>query len=168
MKKSIILISSVIGLLLSGCGAPLEPGVEKGEKFDIIPSSEKGVYYLSDKSEINTIKKSTSLSQDKRALKRELRIVAKTTKKKGYNYFIILNRDMNNANGFPINNVNDLHRYISLKKRNGDYFTNGTIQGQKGILSYNRVKIKFKPVSSKVLDTYISAWSVGQTLKDTQ
>ncbi len=166
MKKNIILISSVIGLLLSGCGTPPNVAVENGEEYYYTESSD-GSIYLKDHSKLNRITKSTSLANDKEALKRELRIAAKITKKKGYSYFVILNKNVSNVNGFPINRFKELYRYISLHKRNNDYYTSGRLK-KDGLIQVASFHLKFKPVTSKVLDTYISVWSVEQTLKDTQ
>ena len=163
MKKIILLLATLSIFLIAG---EISTGVENGEKYRVF-KSHKGGYYIKDSSKYNKVNKSTSLSQDKAALKRQLRIIAKTLKKSGYKYFVLTNRDMNNVNGFPINRANDLHRYLTLKKKNPAYYTSGRLP-KNSARPGNGYRFKYQPMNSKATNSYMTLWSVSQTLKDTK
>lgn len=69
---------------------------------------------------VSTIKKTDS-SID---LKVEVLILAQEGKKNGFKYFAVINKNINNLQGFPITKINDLHEYCNAYKlyKDADYF----------------------------------------------
>ena len=106
----------IITLIMLATMVMAENGTDKDGQSYTLTKSSFGGYWLIHKTKYNKVTSRTSIAQDKEALKRELRLAATITKKKGYSYFVVLNRTINNTNGFPINRFKDLSKYLSLKK----------------------------------------------------
>jgi len=163
MKK--ILLMGIATLVMANASSTVKR-IDNGVEYKVTHG--KKANYIQSSSKVFKISKSTSLAHDKKALKTALRITAKEVQKDGYKYFVLLNRDVSNVNGFPINRVNELSRYISLRKRNSDYYTSGRIKTS-GIIMYGSLSIKYKPMTSKQFkNSFLTVWSVKQTLKDTK
>ena len=106
-------------------------------------------------------------------LNRSLYAAAKKTLELNKTHFVLLNAGVNNLNGFPINNVKDMNRYINLNSSTkGKFKTSGRNMGLgKRPLrtnSANReiMEMWFKPVDSNVINSFISTWDASKTLTD--
>jgi len=155
MKKFISLMALVAVFMFSGCSQP-EVGKFNGKSYNLW-EKEKGTYKVSSLGRLN--------------LKEQLNVAALETKKRGFNYFVLLNAGVNNLNGFPINRYSELRRYISLQSRFPSFQTNGKNQKRGNTplrFGKDRVRVLFKPVGNEYKNSYISVWSVAQTLRDTK
>ena len=58
------------------------------------------------------------------SIKAELLMAAQEGKKNGFKYFAVINKNINNLQGFPITKINDLHEYCYAYKlyKDADYF----------------------------------------------
>ena len=167
--KKIISLTSIAVLLLAGCtklaSVSNYAGIEYRLYYDFNAPNAYDIRFLN--RDMTSYKNYIGL---KKALKVNLKIAAVETKKKGFNYFVLTNDGVNNLNGFPINTYSELLRYVTLKQRKSSFATNGTNQsrGKWPLLTLSTVNIGFKPVEDKYKNSYISVWSVEQTLRDTK
>jgi len=156
MKKTILSLMAVVAVFMfSGCSKPEV-------------KSKNGVEYKLWSKENNSLKfgDGSGLS-----LKKQLNIAAEESRKRGYSYFVLLNAGVNNLNGFPINTYSELVRYHTLQKRKSSFTTNGKNQnrGKTPLRTKSgKFSIWFKPVGNEFKNSFVSVWSVEQTLRDTK
>jgi len=168
--KKIVLILAVLSAVVLNAGVYSEGVTSKGREYTIW---DKGGYYSIAMSESIDRKiyagKAGAQKMYKDVLYTQLNVAAKETKKMGYNYFVIVNSNVNNLNGFPLNNAKNLYRFLSLQSRKPSFSTDGQERKPSSIISSGGMRILFKPVPSSMLKNgLISVWSVKQTLKDTK
>ena len=111
-----------------------------------------------------------SIAKKRKVFYAYLKAAAQGTKDMGYNYFVLTNPEVNGFSGFPINNYEQLMRYITLVDRKPHFSTVGErtsttyrdlIQGS------GYVDLRFVPVSKKVYDSGIYAvWKVSDFIKE--
>ncbi len=168
MKKIILsLMALAISILISGCSNVIAKGIEPSGKTYTLWEKD-GIYSIA--ADTRRVHESSEyIDEENKVLKSQLNIAAKETKKMGYNYFVLVNDNVNNLNGFPLNNYKNLSRFITLKKRKPSFATDGQDRGEDNLISTGAMRIRFKPVSATMLNNgLISVWSVSQTLKDTK
>jgi len=166
--KKIILIMAVFSAFLSA-GVHSKGLYPSGNKYTIW-TAEGGSFTISSyEKEDHFINENDKESDYKRVLFRQLNVAAKETQKMGFKYFVITNTNVNNLSGFPINNVNELVRFASLRSRKPSFATDGEARGDSNLISYGGTAIRFKPVPASMLENgLISVWSVDEVLRDTK
>jgi len=173
--RNIILIVSMMVMVFafSGCG-------KIGPKF----TTESGIeYYINNEGNGEYAYFSTNDTNDvfakggnvhnetvkRKNLKLQLTAAAKYTKKLGYKYFAVTNVNISNLSGFPINNYNDLARYITLAERKENFATNGSARDMDGLINNGRVPemyLRFMPISNSVANSgAISVWKVSDFVR---
>lgn len=164
MRKMIfIALVATIGL---SAGVHSKGVASNGEKYTIW-TEDGGAYGIIVKN--SRMKISGSVKDWEVVLKKQLNIAAKETKKMGYSYFVVTNSNVNNLNGFPLNNVKNLLKFITLEKRKPSFATDGSGRKPSNLISSTAMNLRFKPVPSTMLKNgLISVWSVKQTLRDTK
>lgn len=177
MKKKIfmtVVTVSIVGIF-SGCARTtgIEGITQTGSKYHLAKEDNSYVVFMDDEQyeDIrNYSKESDSTVADyKRVLFAQLNAAAKETKKMGYEYFVVTNLNINNLGGFPINNANELVRYISLKARKPSFATNGSGKNPNNLIATGTMYLRFKPVPASMLENgLISIWSVEDVLRDTE
>ena len=166
MKKIIFLVAVFSAILNAGI---VSKGVSKnGAKYNIWDEGGQ-VYSVSMKgTDYDKVRTYSKVSDYKRNLFTQLNIAARETKKMGYKYFVVVNTKINNLNGFPLNNANNLLKFVTLKTRKPSFATNGSGKRTTLVRSGEMI-LHFKPVPSSMLKNgLISIWSVKQTLRDTK
>ncbi len=162
-----------IMFIFSGCGK-IGPKITtaSGEEY-YINKKDNGEYMffaIGDLARVRDKGSSVHSATVKRKnLKIQLTAAAQYTKKLGYKYFAVTNVNISNLNGFPINNYNDLARYITLSERKSGFATNGTARDSKGLISngtYPEMFVRFMPISDSVANSgAISAWKVSDFVR---
>lgn len=168
MRKIILSLMAVAGLVMfNGCAKPDKKTYDEVE-FNIWPA-ENNSFKISGSGNKNRVYSKDYKSYNT-PIKRQLRLAAEETKKRGYSYFVLLNAGVNNINGFPINSYKELVRYVTLRARKDSFQVSGRNQdrGDTPIIDVSSVRVWFKPVGAEYKNSYISVWSVEQTLRDTQ
>lgn len=167
MKKVIMLVVAISAVVFTGCAKP-DKVTKDGQEYAIWPQDNNS-YSISAPAYTDNIERGVAKSYEA-PMKRQLKLAAEITKQKGYSYFVILNAGMSNLDGFPINTYKELLRYVTLGPRHKTFQINGRNQGRGTIpfLDLTRVRLWFKPVGQEVANSYISVWSVEQTLRDTK
>ncbi len=168
--KKIVLILAVLSAVVLNAGVHSKGVTSKGGKYTIW---NKGGYYSISMSQSIDRKiyagKAGAQKMYKDVLYTQLNVAAKETKKMGYSYFVIVNSNVNNLNGFPLNNAKNLYKFISLQSRKPSFSTDGQERKPSSIINSGGMRIYFKPVPSSMLKNgLISVWSVKQTLRDTK
>lgn len=177
--KKILILSSVILLAVgfTGC-TPITKteGVMQGSTYQIFTKDDgsniswiqlRGSKYGESRLDAKTTQEALMFS---------LRVAALDVRKKGYNYFAVVNDGSNNLEGFPINRAKDYAKYITLADTDPDkqFKTRGrmgriggaTVSPIRGMTG--RVNLRYKPVKDALKDTVFAVWSVEQTLRDTK
>lgn len=115
MKKYYILMLLIITIMLSGCS-----GKAGSFKLEDTIKNEDGVFYsttFKDES-IKGYSKEIQEEKTEKAVKKGMKDVSEFAKKQNKN-FAIVNEEINNLIGFPVNNYTDLKTYCFKKDRNG-------------------------------------------------
>ena len=162
MQNKFLSLSTLIlvTLAFNGCGAKSQKGLTPSNKEYII--WEKG----------NNIYKVSSWTKNRINLKDALNAVAKDTKARGFDSFMILNDGVNNLQGFPIHTYKSLRRYVDIKKVKGMKFVTDGKNLNRGLPLLERmrvesVQIKYKPLN-KDLNSFVSVWNADKTINDTK
>lgn len=157
MKKTILSLMAVVALFaFNGCAKPEVKKSAGGVEYNLWPKDNNS-FKFGDGSGLS--------------LKQQLNIAAKESRKKGYQYFVLLNAGVNNFNGFPINTYGELVRYHTLQKRKSSFATNGKNQNRGKTplrTGSGGFSVWFKPVGNEYKNSFVSVWSVSQTLRDTK
>jgi hypothetical protein len=164
-KKNIllsILLSILLVMLFSGCSNKIKnlKSTVNNTLVDYYLSDHgDGTYFLYGSKQLN--------------LNNSLYIAAKKTLDLNMTHFVLLNAGVNNLNGFPINNVSDMNRYINLHKTtNYKFKTSGRNMGLgKKPLRTNSsnkevMEMWFKPVNSDIINSFISTWDASKVISD--
>lgn len=177
MKNIILSIGLIIAIFsLSGCGGNLGPKITTNDGSEYYISNKGNNMYV-----VWAVGKASSFSMrmhpeqtsrinvKKKVLKMQLESAAKHTKKLGYNYFALTNVNVSNLHGFPINNYNDLIRYITLKERKEHYATDGSARDSEALVigqRSNEIHLGFTPISNSVANSgAISVWKVSDFIR---
>jgi len=183
MKKILMLSAILMGaVLFSGCAGvsvidiavPKKVDSKTGLEYEIYKAPE-GDYTVEAKigGDFRSIKSGKEKSLEnaqskKRVLYALFRAAARGTKDMGYNYFVVTNPEINGFGGFPINNFDQLMRYVTLADRKPSFDTltsmsSATYRDLIGDMGY--VTLRFVPVSKKVYDSGVYAvWKVSDFL----
>lgn len=98
-----------------------------------------------------------------------LKMAAEYTLNKNAQYFVILNNGINNFEGFPINNYEDLKNYcFSLKKENTKFYFSKNYEKCENLRSLGSPKsfsLKIKIVDEKI-SKEIYTWDAKQVLAE--
>ncbi len=175
MKNIILSVGLLITVFsLSGCGK-IGPKfqAESGEEYYISKQGDGEYGFSAPATDLTNVReKGTRVHSEKvkrKNLKNQLIAAAKYTKSLGYNYFAVTNINISNLNGFPINNYNDLARYITLSERKSNFATNGTARDYRGLIgngTYPEMLLMFAPISNKLATSgAISAWKVSDFVR---
>jgi|GEM_PF-2358031 hypothetical protein len=176
MKKMILMtvVTLCIAGLLSGCVSTtgIEGVTKTGSKYHLGKEDDSYMVFMDDKQydDIRNYSKvsDSTVADYRRVLYAQLNAAAKETKKMGFDYFVMTNSNINNLSGFPINNANELVRYITLNTRKKSFATNGVAK-KNGLITIGTMQLKFKPVPASMLENgLVSVWSVEDVLRDTE
>jgi len=168
MKKIIFVMAVLTAILNAGIVAE---GISKNGNIYTVSKVDGGSFRINMESgdDRRIRNKSTTVKADLNVLKTQLNAAAKQTKKMGYNYFVVTNSNVNNLNGFPLNNYKNLGKFLTLKKRKPSFATNAHGSKPSSLVAAGAIYLRFKPVPSSMLKNgLVSVWSVKQTLRDTK
>ena len=156
-----ILLATIVALFVTGCASKIEMGTltkPKGDKINItLVEKSENVFFVESYNGALTMAEAMYLA-------------SKKIQSKGFNYFAITSAGANNLNGFPINTIKDLYKYVLLHDQNPIYQTDGrnVNVGDSPLrekLSGN-LQIKFVPLGDEYKNSYISVWDVKKTIAD--
>lgn len=156
-----------MAFVFSACGTPhtsneaLVPKDISSNKVEYTLWNHDGVYSfaLDTNRDLNRIRTTSTIQDYKKALRLFLNLASTETKKMGYNYFAIVNSNINNLSGFPLNDVDNLSRYLSLKVRKPSFSTDGQERDPDSLISVGSINLHFKPVPQSVASNgIISVW----------
>ena len=165
-------------LAFTGCGAGkvAQPSIKtkQGQDFKIMKSSE-GDYtvwanvLVDGMGDYKQLRKGYSVKTPEAGARKrmvytaQLEAAARSTKAMGYSHFVLTNSDLNNLAGFPINNLDDFLRYVTLEDRKPNFDTiNKGNDGRALVISSYETFVRFKPVGAEVVNSGLySVWSVS-------
>jgi hypothetical protein len=184
LKFGLILVSIVLfNGCLGGMGNVVIPNtIQKntGLDYEVLKSSDNDYmispYILGDKTKYRKYtslkagydRKSAEAARTKKEVYTALfKAAAESTRKLGYNYFVLTNVEVNGFSGFPINNFNDFMRYITLEDRKHTFDTLGEgVPNYRGLVNtLGDTYLRFMPVSKSVYDSgRFAVWKTSDFL----
>ena len=117
MKKVILLVMIALGAIgFSGCassGAKVKVPSNLGSDFVVLKNGE--VYTISGKKSVKT-----GAERKAEAIK-AIKFAKKLGRSKGYKYMAIVNKNLNNLSGYPINNLSSFSKLLELNGKGNNY-----------------------------------------------